>query len=271
VSSQSALVLVAHTCSLNKYGYMLGSEDQIALALEVMNMEEEAKDVVLTVTWEYIPSASEYFNPVQPFWFDVGGCGSSGQPAKEDSVFQYSSPKVKAPTSGIISMAAAHLHNGGTHLEVLRNGSPCCTSYASYENDHISEMTTCSDLSYSRGDDFSVIAYYNTSKHAPMTHGDGELEPVMGISIIYAVEDRKSHKHGKRVGGIIAAFFAISLVLSLGFVWYRAQRKKSKNVVPVWLSRQYKDIRSMVVGPLQNRRSRQSYEPLLDHQSTERH
>ena len=54
---------------------------------------------------------------------------------------------------------------------------------------HISSISTCSNVGIIKaGDRWSVSAYYNTSKYAPMTDSDGSLEPIMGISLVYFVE-----------------------------------------------------------------------------------
>ena len=66
-----------------------------------MNMQEGDRDVSLVVTWEYVPQPPEDFQHVQPYWFDVTGCGNSEVPAQPDAVFSFSSNPVKAPTSGV--------------------------------------------------------------------------------------------------------------------------------------------------------------------------
>lgn len=238
-------------CSLSQYGYSLGSQDELNFGFEAMNMDEGERDVVLTMTWEFVVSTPKNFRKVRPYWFDVGGCKRSNMPAKPDSVFSYSSSPVKAPTSGIIAMAAAHLHDGGTKLEVTRQGKPFCVSRAMYDGGHIKKITTCDTLAYSKEDEFSITAHYNTTKHDPMTHPNGELEPVMGIALIYAVQDGSSKKHKKHLRRNIAvAAFSVAFFLTLlGLVWLRYQKKKnvSRFVLPAWLGRQYPNFQS---GPV---------------------
>jgi hypothetical protein len=237
-----------------------------------MNMDEEEKDVVLTVTWEYLPSIAPTFKAVQPYWFDIGGCGPSSLPAKEDSDFTYSSPTSKAPTSGLIAFAGGHLHNGGTHLDLLKQGDPCCRAVAAYKNEHIDQITACSNIPYSKGDEFSIVAYYNTSQHKPMTHHDGELEPVMGIAIIYAVEDQPTHHHKSNTlrNVVLAAIFGAILSMLACLMWLRYNRKSSRSVVPAWLRDRYKGNRIARDGSDHSHgRGERQYQTLLDHSELE--
>ena len=170
-----------------EYGYGVEEGDTFAFGLEVMNMGEVEREVVLTMVWEWV-DRGEGFEGVTPDWFDVGGCNANEVPAREGEVFTYSSKCVKALGSSVVALAAGHLHDGGTELEVMKNEMPFCTSRAGYEKEHLVEMSTCSALEYSRGDRFEISARYDTKKHKPMRY-DGELEPVMGIAIVYAVTD----------------------------------------------------------------------------------
>jgi hypothetical protein len=231
------------------------SDDRIAFQFEAMNMEQAERDVVLTVTWEYIPSVPGTFQPVQPYWFDIGGCGSSEVPAQPDAVFSYSSPLVKAPTSGLIAYAGGHLHDGGTHLELMKQGEPYCVTTASYENGHITKMSTCEGLPYRKGDDFSIIAHYNTSKHDPMAHPDGELEPVMGIAILYAVKGAPSrdrnNSHSGTVIGLVVLFLAL-VAIGVGFLWFRSGKDNVSDAMRDWLSRYTNQARN---GPSETPRT----------------
>lgn len=55
---------------------------------------------------------------------------------------------------------------------------------------HISSMSSCKNLgSIKPGDELSIKAYYNLTQHAPMAGHHGGLEPVMGITMVYVLED----------------------------------------------------------------------------------
>ena len=176
-------------------------------------MVDEPRDAYLTMTFEYIPGLPEGFSQAQSLWFDIGGCGSSELPAKPDAHFDYTSPVWTVPSgvSGRVTFVAGHLHDGGTRLEVVRNGEVACESTAKYgcesekmerrhEHEHedkgmamhISSMTSCENAGkVQKGDEWTVTAHYDTKVHAPMVNMDGSLEPIMGIALVYvAGEDR---------------------------------------------------------------------------------
>lgn len=217
-----------------EYGYVVEEGDRFAFWLEVMNMRDVEREVVLTMVWEWV-DVEEGFEGVTPYWFDVGGCEGSEVPAREGEVFTYLSERVKAPGSGVVAMAAGHLHDGGTELEVMRNEKPFCTSRAGYEKEHIAEMSTCSALEYSRGDSFKIRGRYDTKKHKPMQHADRELEPVMGIALVYAVTDH-SGKSGEMGVWKIVLVVLLSMVVAagVGYAWWRYQRKEGDELVPAW-------------------------------------
>lgn len=172
-----------------------------------MNETEDPRPAVVTVTFEYIPSQPQNFVNVIPVWLDIGSCDNSELPAKNNTAFQYSmQPRWKADFSGHITWIAGHLHDGGTHLEVLKNGNTVCDCVAAYgqspgyvesmsmpgmnmmgmDMEHISSISTCANTGVVNvGDEWGVTAFYNTSEHAPMLDSDGSLAPIMGISLLY--------------------------------------------------------------------------------------
>ena len=231
-----------------EWGYVVEEGDRLAFGLEVMNMREEEREVMLTLEWEWV-DAGRGFEGVTPYWFDVGGCGLSDVPSRENEVFTYESESVRAPSSGVVAMAAGHLHDGGTELEVVRNGKPFCTSRAGYEKDHVTEMSACSGMEYSTGDRFEIKARYDTKKHKPMRHADGELEPVMGIALVYAVMDHSGKSGGKGVGRmILAVLLSITFVVGLVYAWWSYQRRDASELMPAWLKQQIDKRRRTVLG-----------------------
>lgn len=230
------------TARENHYGYRLDADDQIVFGFEAMNMKDEKSDVMLTVTWEYVSAAPNSFKELTPYWFDVGGCRGSEQPAQPASTFSYSSKPVKAPTSGVIAFTGGHLHDGGTYLELLRQGEPYCTSQAQYKNGHIVSIGTCQDLRYMKGDNFSIVAHYDTSKHTPMAHPDGELEPVMGIALVYALEERANKKHLAR-NIILISFFTVVISAGASIVWLRVTKTGVSSIVPDHVRRRFTGYR----------------------------
>ena len=112
----------------------------------------------------------------------------------------------------------SHLHDGGTHLAVRKNGKVVCDAKADY-GEHIESITRCSDLGATvPGDEWSLVAYYDTSLHEPMTNMDGSLEPVMGISLVFIAEesevDAPAHRRVGVVVGIVVSVVAIVVGVS---------------------------------------------------------
>jgi hypothetical protein len=200
--------------STEKAGYYILPNENVAFNVELMNMVDEPRDAYMTMTYEYIEGMPSGFSNVKSLWFDIGGCGSSELPAKPNAHFDYSSPLWTVPSGvgGKVTFIAGHLHDGGTRLEVMRNGGLECESVAKYGCEkmegelekrhghdmpgmnmtgmHISSMSSCKDVGKVKpGDEWTITAHYNTALHEPMVNSDGSLEPIMGIALVYVAEE----------------------------------------------------------------------------------
>jgi Stress up-regulated Nod 19 len=179
-----------------------------------MNSTPKNITTILTIDYEFIP-ASPYpvaFRNLTSVWLDVGGCDDSDVPVQGNSTFTLSTPSSwTMPASdlyrlnaGRIVFAEGHLHDAGTHIEILKNSDESiCDSIATYgatpgfvEKDlgmqHISNMTSCGGDVPSpesnivkAGDRFDLRAHYDMTTHKGMRESDGTLAPVMGIAIMY--------------------------------------------------------------------------------------
>ena len=213
--------------------------------VELMNMADQPRDAILTLTYEYIPSLPKGFDKVKSYWLDIGGCGSSELPAEPDTTFEYSSPHWKSNSTGRVTCIVNHLHDGGTHIELTKNGKVICDAKAMYgttsgdpvsmsaEPEHISHMSDCTDLGPTKpGDDWSITAYYNTSKYTPMTNMDGSLEPVMGISLVYVAEmDHHHHRH-HRQRNVILGCAIVTVLLALMMFWFKMKGRSLRDFIP---------------------------------------
>ncbi len=208
------------------------------MSAEFMNMQDVPRDVVLTVTYEYIPGVPSGFEKAKLMWFDIGGCGSSELPAELDTTFQYSSPTWKSTLDGRITFVSSHLHDCGTHVEITKNGQVVCDSKATYgqpesssmdmEESHISSMSACHNLGHvSKGDEWSITAYYDTSSHTPMTNMDGSLEGIMGIGLAYVAEHHHHHR-GRMVAIVLSCIVGIAVVSTL--IWARRRGLTVKDI-----------------------------------------
>jgi len=171
-----------------------------------MNMRHEKQKIVFTTTYEFSLVVPKHADLVEPLWLDVGGCGTADVPSEPNASFNFSSPSWTSNMSGRMVFAAGHLHDGGTHLQLLKNGDVVCETTPTYHNfsshmssgqeEHIKSVSVCSDFAETHpGDDWTIKAFYNTSLHVPMQRMDGSLEPVMGISLVYiAIPNSAAHE-----------------------------------------------------------------------------
>jgi hypothetical protein len=120
--------------STQKAGYYIAPDQNIGFFAELMNMHDEPRAAYITMTFEFIRGMPAGFSQTQSLWLDIGGCHSSELPAKPDAHFDYSSPEWSVPrgVGGKVTYVAGHLHDGGTRLEVSRNGDVVCVSKAEY-------------------------------------------------------------------------------------------------------------------------------------------
>ncbi|KAF2105087.1 hypothetical protein NA57DRAFT_51866 [Rhizodiscina lignyota] len=189
-------------------GYFLSAQSQVVVTLELMNQMAEAREAVLTVEYEFIPSPiPKSFKHAKSIWLDIGGyCGNSEASVPNDtSTFDFNmQPGWKVPDGweeNLLVFLGGHLHDGGTHLEAMKSGGIFCDSAATYgANDdfidgtgekmaHISNMSLCHKATTLKaGDELSVKAYYDKTAHPMMVDADASLEPVMGIAILYAAQ-----------------------------------------------------------------------------------
>jgi hypothetical protein len=199
----------------DKAGYYVNKTDHVVMLTELMNETEDPRPAVVTITYEYIPGMPAGFDTVTPVWLDIGNCSDSDVPAKNNTAFQYSSQTWKSTVAGKITGTGAHLHDGGTHLEVMQNGKDICNAQAIYGGSpgyvesmngmsgmdmsmgmdmvHVSSIGVCANVGpVDVGDEFSITAYYNTTLHSPMLNSDGSLADIMGISILYIASGNAS-------------------------------------------------------------------------------
>jgi len=218
--------------STNQAGYYLGSQE-VFMVSDLMNAGSTSQEAVVTITYEYIPSPPSSFTQVKPVWLDIGGCRTDDRAAFLLRTFEYSSQPWTANFSGEITSMLGHLHDGGTHLEVLRNNATACDCVAAYGQstgyidggsmnmnmsmpgmsgtmdmngtstsmEHISSISACTGGQVKVGEAWTVTAFYNTSEYTPMMNTDGSLTSVMGISLFYVAVNQTGTDSTVSVGG----------------------------------------------------------------------
>jgi hypothetical protein len=213
-------------------GYYIEDGDLNIMLVELMNQEMNNQSAIATIDYEWIPGFPSDFYKIKPVWLDISGCDiASDMPAKSNTTFEYvMDPPYKADFNGVVVSMGGHVHDGGTHIDILKNGTVACDSVASYgQSDgyydaagamnmpgmpkgvvmtHISNITGCYAPTLSGlmtvGDAWSNHAYYNFTAHTPMRNNDGSLSDVMGISIMYVAENMTLDQEIKLVGTPVA-------------------------------------------------------------------
>jgi len=193
-----------------KTGYRLDSSP-IALLAMLVNYGSTNATVAVTMEYEYILGSPDGFKPSTPLWLDIAGCYTSSEvPLKGTGISTYSMPvphNVTNPATAI--WMAGHLHDSGVSVSILHNNQTLCNSVAAYSsapdqdhsdgshtgsmpaaNTHISDMSACNQPKLLKpGDKLSITADYDTTKHSPMTDAKGKMERIMGIAMVYMVEE----------------------------------------------------------------------------------
>ena len=202
----------ANLISTDKVGYYLGQDDEIAMAVELMNANMNTEPVKVTYKFEYLPVIPASFSKVTPIWLDIGNCSSSEVAVPNQTVFTITMKPWKIPFSGHITLIGGHIHDGGVSIEITKNQKTICDAVAFYGQTvgynesssamsmqgmdmasgmtHISSITDCGNPGSTKvGDEWSLKAHYNITEHSPMTNSDGSYAPIMGISLVYIVHN----------------------------------------------------------------------------------
>lgn len=174
------------------------------MSTELMNESADHKDAFLIITYEYIPDLPPDFSKITSIWLDVGECQGSEVPVPDHTTsFELDMSPWTAALNGRILSIISHLHDGGMYLDVSKNDEAVCRSVATYNDvsehkrhmpgmdmSHISYMSPCYDPGQiQEGEQWTLKARYDLDAHEPMLDGDGEPEPVMGIALLYLIED----------------------------------------------------------------------------------
>jgi hypothetical protein len=174
----------------------------MGMGLELMNQNAHTVQVVFTMIFEYVPEPGRWnFTEEVPLFLDVGDCYVHERPAAQDSVFQYTSQPWASTTEGHMVIMGGHVHDGGERVVLSHNDREICEMVATYSNEsdlegmyprdspssrHITDVSWCTDPGELKlGDSLSITAFYNTTRNRPLLKANGEVQDVMGISMVY--------------------------------------------------------------------------------------
>jgi hypothetical protein len=184
-----------------KTGYPVSNNDQFVLNTQLMNMEDREKYIWVTLTYDYIPdpigirdarlnwlTMSDF---VPDYCTEMKTTNTNPWGTKNvtrdmiplTDVFAESSIPVRYPLDGLFLGAAAHIHDGGTNVEVFQNDKTVCNSTSTYEkskaahlhggsgngsSEHIVKQTVCAysePLPVKAGDKFWMRVKYDFKQY----------------------------------------------------------------------------------------------------------
>jgi hypothetical protein len=101
-----------------------------------MNMNQGAKQVYLTIYYDYVDGHPARFEEVKPVWLDAAQCMTSEVSGRTPNAkFEFGSPAWNANFEGEVLGMGGHLHDGGMRLDVLINNKVICSSLPYYGTD----------------------------------------------------------------------------------------------------------------------------------------
>lgn len=76
-----------------KLGYPIYPADRFGMIVDLMNMNPEAKQVYLTIYYDYVEGHPEGMQEVKPVWMDAAQCGTSEVSGRTSNAkFDFKSP-----------------------------------------------------------------------------------------------------------------------------------------------------------------------------------
>lgn len=192
----------------HKFGLDLNGFILFGGAWELMSESQKDMTLYMVLKFEYILKSTPGYKPARMVWLDVTDCSRESEFPASVGTYKKESKEFVMKDSGEWLIAAGHVHDGGTKVEMFVNGALSCSSKQIYANrrgtfvepqddsitkgmampagSHISDVGICKDwASFKKGDKVKVIAYYNDTEHMQMKNPRGVLEGQMGIMFTY--------------------------------------------------------------------------------------
>jgi hypothetical protein len=186
-------------------GYYFRPDDKLTFIIDLMNTNPEPKLVYMTMTYEYVPGDTKNWDDLKPLWLDVNQCGVSDVAALPQNEFSLKAKPWVSNIEGQVLGLGTHLHDAGSHLEVIVNDRVICDSHAKYgtssgfvsaamgtmpADKHLSEMATCYQGPYElgyvkKGDIVGLEGFYNYTANPGMVDDDGNRSDIMAIGMVY--------------------------------------------------------------------------------------
>ena len=226
---------------------------------ELINLTPQTSRVELSILWEYLLGPTDDLQHLTPYWLDIRGCASLRRASQTSTVFSLESPDYRAHFDGEVVTVLGHLYDGGTSLELQRDDETVCEMDARYSSirtrshipslpahQRISSISTCAERTTMRKRSiWSLVAHYDTLSHLPRLGHLGNLEPVMGIALLYvstsglSTSDTLEEIHGEMEKGLFLFFLAALSLASLVILFHMKADVLawSSKLAPCWVWR----------------------------------
>ncbi|KAF1811034.1 hypothetical protein P152DRAFT_475087 [Eremomyces bilateralis CBS 781.70] len=211
----------------DKAGYFIRPEDTIDVELEIKNDIDTLTPVYFTTEFEFVPLSTEDANKtpkelgykeVKALWLDAASCDDMGSEILaplNTTKFTLEGAPWTASFAGSLITTVGHMHDGGVHLEVFRDGEQVCNSLTTYggseeyiprketiaagapDTVHVSSFGACHDFGkFEKGDNITLKAHYDFDKYPGGRNLKNNLSGLMGIAVIILGVDESSSFHG---------------------------------------------------------------------------
>jgi hypothetical protein len=166
-----------------KSGFYLGKNAGVILMVDVVNYNDQPKNIYVVSEIEYLPGKREGYMQSSVIDLDIGVCGGKSglylQAPKGQPKFAFQGKDFTVERDGYFLAIHGHMHDGGNDIVLKLNGKEVCVSKAEYGGTGhegfnakgekwttIRGMTTCDEpIKVIKGDKISVIANFDMEEH----------------------------------------------------------------------------------------------------------
>ncbi|KAK3659986.1 hypothetical protein LTR56_000912 [Elasticomyces elasticus] len=238
---------MADMLSRTQQGYYIHHNDTLLMTGEVTHLTPQSKRLVVSVLWDYIVNPSDSVQRVTPYWLDIRGCSSSRLSSQVNSQFSLGSPGYRSNFHGEIVAIVGRLQDGGTLLEIKRDGRTECEMKAGYpsfgagaelrslDHHHIQQVSGCTlPLMMTPTSLWHLVAHYDTFSYLPRLGYLKNIEPAMGIALIYIrrtdylnIDAAMEEDNGKWwILNLLRAFLCLATLVTLSGMGLFALRRR---------------------------------------------
>jgi len=109
-----------------KYG--LDFPNAFMMMIDLMTEDTTPKSLTLEITYEHVPKTTSGYKAAAMYWLTIG------EPKAKDGKYSFTSQQTISGYSGKLLYAIGHMHDGGTHMDLLVAGKAVCESMMHYNS-----------------------------------------------------------------------------------------------------------------------------------------